>query len=273
MLKINNVSFAYTPGKPVVNKVSLQVAAGEFIAIAGRNGSGKTTLTRLLMTLIKPTSGEITIDGAAANKFTPADMARNIGYVFQNPDRQLFQDTVAAEVAYGPEQLGFPPDKLAAAVQNALDVTGLSDLAQAYPRLLSKGQKQKVAIASALAMQPRLLILDEPTSGQDAAERDNLLQLLAKLNGQGMAIVIVTHDMELLTRYAKRVVVMAQGQIVYDGGVTELFDETDVEKWGLRRPTAVKLSQALTEYGVKPTTALPDLYHDLSKLLRGGEHA
>lgn len=273
MLKINNVSFAYTPGKPVVKNVTLSIEAGEFVAIAGRNGSGKTTLTRLLMTLIKPTTGEITIDDLAAKKFTPADMARHIGYVFQNPDRQLFQDTVAAEVAYGPEQLGFTPDQVAAAVQEALSVTGLTALAQAYPRLLSKGQKQKVAIASALAMQPRLLILDEPTSGQDAAERDNLLRLLANLNERGMAIIIVTHDMELLTTYAKRVVVMAHGDIVYDGDVMELFAQADVENWGLRRPTAIKLSQALAEYGVKPTSILPDLYHNLTKLLRGGAHA
>jgi len=273
VLKLNQVSFAYTKGKPVIKDVTLTIADGEFLAIVGRNGSGKTTLTRLLMTLIKPTAGEITIDGRTMKNLTPADMARHIGYVFQNPDRQLFRDTVAAEVAYGPEQLGFAPDKVAAAVEHALAVTGLTGLAKAYPRLLTKGQKQKVAIASALAMQPRFLILDEPTSGQDAAERENLLELLVELNQQGMGVILVTHDMDLLLRCAKRVIVMADGRIVYDGSVIRLFTCPEVEKWGLRRPTVVKLSQGLAPYGIKPTTNLTDLYYNLARLLRGEARA
>ena len=234
MLEMKEISFGYNTICPVLHNISMTIKAGEFIAIAGRNGSGKTTATRLMMALRKPASGTMLLHGNNTASATPADMARHIGYVFQNPDRQMFRDTVASEVAYGPEQLGFTEQERAAAVEQALRLTGLTDLAEAYPMTLSKGRKQRVAIASALAMKPTMLILDEPTSGQDCRERQRLLELLTQLNKQGMTIVIITHDMELVARYANRVIVMAEGEIVFDGTARHLFEGNQpLAKWGL----------------------------------------
>lgn len=252
MLEFEGVSYCYKPGSYAVREVSLKVAAGEFVAVVGRNGSGKTTLTRLVMALLKPAAGRILLDGRDTAGRNTAEMARQVGYVFQNPDRQIFRDTVAAETAYGPEQLSFSAEDAAAAVAEALAATGLAGLADVYPRSLSKGQKQRLAVASALALKPRLLILDEPTSGQDAREKLALMDLLTGLNRQGVAILLVSHDMELVARYARRAVVLAEGRKVFDGGVRELFAGGELAGWGLREPAAAKISRRLAGLGVAP---------------------
>ena len=250
MLELQKVTFGYDHSIPVLRDVSMRIGAGEFVAVVGRNGSGKTTVTRMMMALKKPSQGRVTLHDADMAQAAPADMARYVGYVFQNPDRQMFRDTVEREVAYGPEQLGFPRDEARLAVEEALRLTGITALAGSYPMTLSKGQKQRVAIASALAMRPEMLILDEPTSGQDARERRRLMELLSDLNRQGVAIVLVTHDMELVARYARRVIVMAQGTVAFDGSTESLFDGTrPLSEWGL---TAAKGSA--DSYGDAPST-------------------
>lgn len=260
MLEIDKVSYCYKPGVYAVREVSLRVAAGEFVAVAGRNGSGKTTLTRLVMGLARPAAGRITLDGRDTAGCTTAEMARQVGYVFQNPDRQIFRDTVAVEAAYGPEQLGFAAAAARRAVEEALAATGLAGLAGAYPRTLSRGQRQRLAIASALALAPRLLILDEPTSGQDAREKAALMELLAGLNAGGMAVVLVSHDMELIARHAKRAVVMHQGSKVFDGGVRELFAVgADLAGWGLREPAAARVARGLRGLGIAPAMVPEEL--------------
>lgn len=259
MLEIENVSYCYRPGQYAVREVSLKVADGEFVAVAGRNGSGKTTITRLVMGLMKPAAGQILLDGRSIAGSPTAVIARQVGYVFQNPDRQIFRDTVAEEVAYGPEQLGFGADEVRAAVGTALEATALAALAAAYPRSLSKGQRQRLAIASALALAPRLLILDEPTSGQDAREKAALMAVLAGLNAQGTAIILVTHDMELLARHTRRAVVMAAGRVVFDGGVRELFaGGEDVSAWGLRAPAAARVAGGLKTFGITAEAIVPE---------------
>ncbi|HWQ61484.1 MAG TPA: ATP-binding cassette domain-containing protein, partial [Negativicutes bacterium] len=180
-----------------------------------------------------------------------------------NPDRQIFRDTVAEEVAYGPEQLGFNADATRKAVATALAATSLAGLAAAYPRTLSKGQRQRLAIASALALAPRLLILDEPTSGQDAREKAALMALIAGLNAKGTAIILVTHDMELLARHSRRAVVMAAGRVVFDGGVRELFaGGTDVGAWGLRAPAAARVARGLRASGITAEAIVPEELND-----------
>jgi len=271
VLEMTGISYHYQPGKPAVDNVSLRIQAGEFVAIAGRNGSGKTTLTRLIMSLIKPASGQIILNGVNTSKQSPGDIARHVGYVFQNPDSQIFRDTVASETAYGPEQLGFTTPEIASAVAEALEQTGLTALADAYPRGLSRGQKQRVTIASALAMKPDILILDEPTSGQDAKEKENLLRILTELNEQGKTIILVTHDMDILARYARRAVVMASGAKVFDGTVAELFAQgNDVQKWGLREPAIMNISRKLSKVGVLPALTATELSQQISERLQGG---
>ena len=249
MLEIREVSFSYPGQSPALNKVSVSIAPGEFIGLAGRNGSGKTTLTRLMVGLTKPAAGQVLLDGKSAQDCGPAVMARSVGYVFQNPDRQIFRDTVATEVAYGPEQMDWNETERQAAVADALSMTGLTELADAYPRGLARSFRQKVAIASALALRPRLLILDEPTSGQDEEEKQQLMQLLGDLNRRGLGVILVTHDMELLLEHTRRTVVLHHGEKVFDGPTIELFADPsrDVGVWGLRVPDAAAVAGKLTK--------------------------
>ena len=248
MLDIQQVSFAYPGHAPALKDVSLTVAAGDFIGLAGRNGSGKTTLTRIMVGLAKPVSGQVLLDGKNTIQCGPAVMARAIGYVFQNPDRQIFRDTVAQEVAFGPEQMDWSDNERMQAVADALRMTGLESVAAAYPRGLTRSFRQRIAIASALALKPRLLILDEPTSGQDAEEKSQLMKLLDELNQQGIGVILVTHDMELLLAHTRRAVVLHQGEKVFDGLTEELFaatTATKVSEWGLRVPDVAAVAAKL----------------------------
>ena len=252
MLEIREVSFSYPGQSPALNQVSVSIAPGEFIGLAGRNGSGKTTLTRLMVGLTQPAAGQVMLDGKPAQDCGPAVMARSVGYVFQNPDRQIFRDTVATEVAYGPEQMDWNEAERQAAVADALSMTGLTELADAYPRGLARSFRQKVAIASALALRPRLLILDEPTSGQDEEEKQQLMHLLGDLNRKGLGVILVTHDMELLLEHTRRTIVLHHGEKVFDGPTVELFADParDVGAWGLRVPDAAAVAAKLTKIKV-----------------------
>ena len=273
MLDIQQVSFAYPGHAPALKEVSLTVAAGDFIGLAGRNGSGKTTLTRIMVGLAKPVSGQVLLDGQNTIQCGPAVMARAIGYVFQNPDRQIFRDTVAQEVAFGPEQMGWSDSERAEAVAAALKMTGLESVAAAYPRGLTRSFRQRIAIASALALKPRLLILDEPTSGQDAEEKAQLMSLLDELNQQGIGIILVTHDMELLLAHSRRAVVLHQGGQVFDGLTEELFAAAaaaKVAEWGLRVPDAAAVAGKL-EKPLGAVRTVEELADRIEGRLRGDE--
>jgi len=273
VLDIQQVSFAYPGHAPALKEVSLTVAAGDFIGLAGRNGSGKTTLTRIMVGLAKPVSGQVLLDGKNTIQCGPAVMARAIGYVFQNPDRQIFRDTVAQEVAFGPEQMDWSDSERTEAVAAALKMTGLEAVAAAYPRGLTRSFRQRVAIASALALKPRLLILDEPTSGQDAEEKAQLMKLLDELNQQGIGVILVTHDMELLLAHSRRAVVLHQGKKVFDGLTEELFAAnaaTQLAAWGLRVPDVAAVAGKL-EKPVGAVRTVEQLADRIEGQLRGDE--
>ena len=273
MLDIQQVSFAYPGHAPALKDVSLTVAAGDFIGLAGRNGSGKTTLTRIMVGLAKPVSGQVLLDGKNTIQCGPAVMARAIGYVFQNPDRQIFRDTVAQEVAFGPEQMDWSDNERMQAVADALRMTGLESVAVAYPRGLTRSFRQRIAIASALALKPRLLILDEPTSGQDAEEKAQLMSLLDELNQRGIGIILVTHDMELLLAHTRRAVVLHQGEKVFDGQTEELFADdaaAKVAEWGLRVPDAAAVAGKL-EKPLGAVRTVEELADRIEGRLRGDE--
>lgn len=265
MLEAKEVNFAYQRGVPVLNDIGCTVADGEFVALLGHNGSGKTTLSRLFMALLHPRSGQVLVDGEDIVNYEPADLADKIGYVFQNPDLQILEDTVFDEVAYGPKAKKLTDETIKKQVDAALAATGLTELAQAYPRLLSFGQKRRLGVASALALNPRTLILDEITNGQDAIEKERMMQYLQKLNEEkGITIVLISHDMDVVRRYAKRAIVLKDGDLVYDGTPTELFSgRFEVEEWGLRRPAAAALAGSLGF-----TAATPAEF--CSKLMRKG---
>ena len=237
MLEAKEVNFAYLRGQPVLNDIDIKIESGEFVALLGHNGSGKTTLSRLFMALIHPHIAAM----------EPADLADKIGYVFQNPDLQILEDTVFDEVAYGPRAKKLSEDKVKRQVETALAATGLTDLADAYPRLLSFGQKRRLGVAAALALNPRTLILDEITNGQDAVEKERMMSYLKALNEKnGITVVLISHDMDTVRRYAQRTIVLHNGHLVFDGTPAKLFDGSiNVERWGLRCPTATAVGNAL----------------------------
>ena len=247
MINVEQVDFCYKRNQKALNKVNLSIAPGEFIALVGRNGSGKTTLSRIMMALLQPTAGRVLVDGQSLKGKKPSDVAGTVGYVFQNPDLQILAETVAEEVAYGPVAKGVAPEEVDRRVRRALELTGLSDVADAYPRTLSYGQKRRLAVAAALALKPQVLILDEITGGQDAIEKQAVLACLKRLNDeQGVTIILITHDMSTVLRYAGRAIVMANGEAVFDGTPRQLFSGIcPLAKWGLSCPPIAAVAGAL----------------------------
>lgn len=247
MLELNDISFRYGKGLPLVlSHVSLSFDKGEFVAITGRNGSGKTTITRLLTGLEKPAAGRVLYDGRDVTKEDASARSRFIGYVFQQPDRQMFMPTVREEIAFGPFHQGKRGSELEEAIDRAMADTDTESLSGEYPRTLSRGDQQRVAIASALAMNTEYLVLDEPTSGQDGREKKRLMALMERLQKKGITIILVTHDMDIVARDCTRVVVIANHGVVFDDKPEILFSAANrPEDWGLAYPPAVLLGRHL----------------------------
>lgn len=223
LLELNDVCFSYDDGVPVLDGISLRIDEGEFVALIGQNGSGKTTLAKHLNGLLAPRSGAVRLAGTDMRELGLGTIARSVGFVFQDPDHQLFCASVEEEVSWGARHLGLDPDALAARVSGALDVCGLADRREEDPFLLRKGERQRLAVAAILALEPRVLILDEPTTGLDHTEQLVILDLLRRLHGAGRSVVVITHAPWLVAERASRAVLMARGRVVFDGGVRELF--------------------------------------------------
>lgn len=250
MLKLENVSFGYTKEKLVLNDISVAIEQGEMVAICGRNGSGKTTLTRLIMGVEKVTEGKIYYQGEDITDVCVSKRGHYIGYVFQRPDRQMFKTTVEEEIAFGPEQLGYTKEEVKEITRNVMKKVGILDYAKTYPLNLRRGLKQRIAIASALAMRSKIIILDEPTSGQDGRETIELLNILKELNDEGITILLVTHNMDIVSEYCKRVIVIGGGKIAFDNTPKELFTNCpEIYELGLDKPLCVKLSEDIPELG------------------------
>jgi energy-coupling factor transport system ATP-binding protein len=223
ILRVDHLSFAYPLGPRVLDEVSLEIAAGEFIAIIGQNGSGKTTLAKHLVGLLAAGDGKIMIGGRDRASLHPAATAQEVGYVFQNPDHQIFAATVADEVAFGPRNFGLDEAEIARRSEEVLHAVNLTAERDRDPFLLSKGERQRLAVASVLALRPRLLILDEPTTGLDYREQRRMMGLIGDLNRSGIAIVMITHTPWLVAEYARRVLLMRKGRVMFDGAVREFF--------------------------------------------------
>jgi energy-coupling factor transporter ATP-binding protein EcfA2 len=228
LLRVAHLSFAYPFGPRVLDEVSLEIAAGEFIAIIGQNGSGKTTLAKQLVGLLAAGDGKIMIGGRDRSSLHPAETAQEVGYVFQNPDHQIFAATVADEVAFGPRNFGLDDAEIARRSEEVLTAVNLSAERDRDPFLLSKGERQRLAVASVLALRPRLLILDEPTTGLDYREQRGMMALIGDLNRSGIAIVMITHTPWLVAEYARRVVLMRKGRVMFDGSVREFFTHDEL---------------------------------------------
>jgi energy-coupling factor transporter ATP-binding protein EcfA2 len=252
-LRVDHLTFAYPYGPRVLDDVSLEIAAGEFLAIIGQNGSGKTTLAKHLVGLLAPESGTITIAGRDRSTLTPAETAHEAGYVFQNPDHQIFAATVADEVAFGPRNFGLDNDEIARRSEEVLLAVNLTAERDRDPFLLSKGERQRLAVASVLALRPRLLILDEPTTGLDYREQRRMMTLVGDLNRAGIAIVMITHTPWLVAEYARRVVLMRKGKLMFDGGVREFFERDELlANSSFRAPEATMLARRFGVSALRP---------------------
>jgi energy-coupling factor transport system ATP-binding protein len=242
LIRVENLEFAYTPGRPALRRVSLDIRRGDFVAILGQNGSGKTTLVKHLSALLPGQSGRVLYEGDAVDRFGPAGMARRVGFVFQNPDHMLFAANVFEEVAFGLKNLR-PGEDPGPRVSQALETVGLAGMETLDPFVLPKGERQKLAVACVVALEPEALILDEPTTGLDAREQEAMMGLLTRLNRAGHTIIIVTHTMSAVVSYARRVVLMEGGRIIADGPTREVFHRPDLlARASLVAPPCVRLS-------------------------------
>ena len=246
-IQVLDLDFSYPDGTKALKDINTEVYEGEFIALIGQNGSGKTTLSKCLNGLYKPTAGDIIVDGLNTKDGSIVQMVKRVGYVFQNPDHQLFNNTCWDEIAYGPRNIELPDEEVKERVEEAIAVVGLPKYThQEHPFFLSKGLRQRVAIASILALRPQVIIVDEPTTGQDVKQSLEIMNFLKELNEEhGHTIIIITHDMPIVGIYAKRVIAMAQARIMADGLTREVFRLADVlEKTFLSPPQITQLAQA-----------------------------
>lgn len=260
LVEIEEVRYRYGGVYPALNGVSLRIEAGEFLALIGPNGSGKTTLAKHCNGLLRPESGRVLVAGQDTRATPVGQLARTVGYAFQNPDHQLFLPSVAEELAYGPRNLGLHGPELRARVEEALERFGLVHLRDRHPTLLGRGLRQLVAIAAVYAMSPRLLILDEPTGGLDGHASGRLMATLEELVAEGRSVLLITHDLRLVAEHARRVVLVHEGQILGDGPPREILtDEELLERAGMAPPTIPRLVRGLARYGIPPVLTAAEL--------------
>jgi energy-coupling factor transport system ATP-binding protein len=217
MIEVKDVHFTYPNGVKALKGVSLTIKNGEFAAIMGENGAGKTTLVKHFNGLLKPTKGSVLVDGVDTRKVSVATLARKVGFVFQNPDTQLFSETVEEEIAFALKNFGFKENIIKRRMTWALNLLGLVQYRKTSPFMLSGGERKRVALASVLAWNPKILILDEPTIGQDYQQKERLRQFIMQMKAQRKTIIIVTHDVEFVAECNPRVLLMRGGRMVTDG--------------------------------------------------------
>ncbi len=245
-LAARDLTFCYPGCPPALEGVNLEIRPGELVAILGQNGSGKSTLAKLLAGLLAPGAGAVLSGGRNLAALTRAEAGRLVGFVFQNPDHQIFAETVAAEVAFGPRIQGLGRREIEDRVEESLTAVGLLERRAADPFLLSKGERQRVAVASVLATRPDTLILDEPTTGLDAREIREMMGLVERLNHRGHTVVAITHTMWVAAEHARRVVVMTGGKLIADGPPERIFhDDELLRRAALRAPAAALLARQL----------------------------
>jgi energy-coupling factor transport system ATP-binding protein len=218
ILRVEDLVYSYPGhGYKALRGINLEIREGQFVALIGQNGSGKTTLAKQFNGLLKPGSGRVLLKGRPTSDYKQHQIARLAGYVFQNPDHQIFCNTVYDEVAFGLKTQGEPLSAVEKRVAEALETVGLTGYEKKVPFALSKGERQRVAVASVLAVRPEVLILDEPTTGLDERQQRALMEMLRSLNGRGHTILIITHSMEIAAEYATRAIVMKDGEVLLDG--------------------------------------------------------
>jgi energy-coupling factor transporter ATP-binding protein EcfA2 len=276
MAVIETKGLAYTyPGgtKPSISDVSISVEKGDFVLITGPSGCGKTTLCRCFNGLIPhfyqgELKGEITVSGKDVTKHQTSEMAKHVGLVFQNPENQLFALSIEKDVAFGLENLGVSREEMRKRVDWALNLTGIYDLRERSPHEVSGGQQQRVAIAAVLAMQPEIIVLDEPTSFLDPLSAEKIFEVIHDLNQRlGITVVLVEHRLDLTARYANHIIIMDQGRVYSDGETREVLDNEKTRLVGVGIPKATLLHQMLLKEGMKFSSMTPLSSDEMVKLL------
>jgi len=254
-IKIENLSYVYMKGTPFEKKaldnINLVINDGELLGIIGHTGSGKSTLVQHMNGILKPTSGKIYIDGIDISEKKAKELRNQVGIVFQYPEHQLFEETVFKDIAFGLEKRGLKEDEIEVKVKKALKMVELSEeILSKSPFELSGGQKRRVAIAGVLVLEPRILVLDEPTAGLDPRGRDAVYELILNLHKQlNITVILVSHSMEDIARIAKRVIVMNSGNIEMDGTIEQVFKQHErLEQIGLSVPQITYLMRRLKRY-------------------------
>ena len=246
LIDVKDLNHTYPNGTAALQNTSLQVREGEFLAIVGHNGSGKTTLVKHFNGLLTPTSGSITVCGKNTRDHTIFELGREVGFVFQNPDHQIFSESIYDEVVFSPRLRGVPESELKERVEEALHAVDLDGYEQEDPFTLSKGIRQRIAVASVLSARPRIIILDEPTTGLDYMGQRNMMGLVKRLNESGHTVIMITHTMWVVAEYAHRVAVMHGGKLIMYGSTREVFsDDGALRAHSLRAPHIVELSNGL----------------------------
>lgn len=265
IIHAEDVRFSYVTAEgvaPIVlDGVSLSIEEGSFVAVLGHNGSGKSTLAKHFNSILLPTGGKVYVDGMdTADEELLLSIRRTVGMVFQNPDNQIVANVVEEDVAFAPENLGVPPEEIRRRVDDALKAVGMYEFREHAPHLLSGGQKQRIAIAGVIAMQPRCIVLDEPTAMLDPIGRADVLRTIKALNRQrGVTVVLITHHMDEAAQ-ADRLVVMTKGRVIADGAPKEIFQDVDgLKAVGLTVPETTQLLWELRQEGLDvPLDALSD---------------
>jgi len=251
MIEVKNVCFTYPSGVEALKDVSLTIKDGEFVAVMGQNGAGKTTLVKHFNGLLKPTKGDVYVDGVNTKEESVAKLARTVGFVFQNPDHQLFSDTVEAEIAFALRNFGFEENIIEKRIVWALNLLGLTQYRSTSPFMLSGGERKRVALASVLAWDPKVVVLDEPTIGQDHQQKEKLRQFIIQLKAQGKTVVVVTHDVEFVAECNPRVILMTEGKIIADGLAENILtDETLVAQASILPPQITQIFLKLADLGL-----------------------
>lgn len=245
-LELKNVSFQYPNGYTAVENVSMEFEKGEKVAIIGQNGAGKTTTVKLMNGLLRPTKGEVLVGGASTEKYTTAQIAKNVGYVFQNPDDQIFQDSIYKEIAFGLLKSGMRKAEIDKKVKEAANLCGLEDVLEEHPYNLSYSKRKFITIAAIIAMDPDVVILDEPTAGQDRGSTERLGKIMNWLTAKNKIVVTITHDMEFVVKEFKRVIVMAKKQKRRDASPKEIFWDEELLKFSnLKQPYICQFANLL----------------------------
>ncbi|UFT98698.1 energy-coupling factor ABC transporter ATP-binding protein [Radiobacillus kanasensis] len=246
VLRMEQVSFTYPDGTTALRTFDLSFEKGERVAIIGQNGAGKTTAVKLMNGLLKPISGDVFLGDWNTKDFTTAKLSKRVGYVFQNPDDQIFHSDVYAEIAFGPRNLGWSDIEIKEHVEYAAKLTGMKDVMKENPYDLPYSTRKFVTLASVIAMDPDIIIMDEPTAGQDMIGLQQIGYLLDALQEKGKTVITITHDMDFVVRHFERVIVMAQGEKIADGMQRDIFwNPTILEKSMLKPPFYASLGQEL----------------------------